>query len=79
MPPAAQTERDAYMLFMNQEAWDRHNLSEAEFKLTQEVRKLSKKEDDDDDEDEEEATEQVEFDLEHVRDRLARLTIHLQG
>ena len=40
------------------------------------MRKLSKKEDDDDDEDEEEATEQVEFDLEHVRDRLARLTIH---
>ncbi|KPP98334.1 MAG: Periplasmic protease [Bacteroidetes bacterium HLUCCA01] len=70
------TERDAYMLFMNQEAWDRHNLSEAEFKLTQEVEKALKKEDDDDDEDEEEATEQVEFDLEHVRDRLARLTIH---
>jgi Tol biopolymer transport system component/C-terminal processing protease CtpA/Prc len=61
-------ERDVYMLFLNRDAMDRHNLSEADYKLMNEVNKALEVEKDED--------APVVYELENVRDRIARLTIH---
>ena len=76
-------EMDAYTMFFTEEAWDKYNLSEEEFKLMKEIEEANKEEDDEsdeeDDSDEKESEEEVkplELDLDGIDDRTARMTIH---
>jgi Tol biopolymer transport system component/C-terminal processing protease CtpA/Prc len=76
-------EMDAYTMFFTEEAWDKYNLSEEEFKLMKEIEEANKEEDDEgdkeDDSDEKESKEEVkplEIDLDGIDDRTARMTIH---
>jgi Tol biopolymer transport system component/C-terminal processing protease CtpA/Prc len=74
---SGQTERDVYSMFFTQDGWDTFNLSEDEFKLKKELDKLNeKKEDKDDKKEETKETPALQFDLDGVKDRKARLTIH---
>jgi tricorn protease len=73
---SGQTERDVYTLFFTQEGWDTYNLSEDEFKLKKEIEKLNNKDKKDDKKDASTVTPPLTFDLDGVKDRKARLTIH---
>ncbi len=78
---SGQTESDVYTMFFEQEAWDKFNLSEEDFKLMKELEKALKKDEEKDDdkkdeEKDEKAIEDLSFDLESIEDRTSRLTIH---
>lgn len=62
------SERDVYMMFLTQEAWDKHNMSDNDFKLMEEVKKALK--------DTAKTETSLDYELDSVRDRAARLTIH---
>lgn len=78
------SEFDVYSMFFTQEAWDKYNLSEEDFKLMEELEKAKKakeekKDDDDDkekDEDKKEEDASLTFDWDGMEDRIARFTIH---
>lgn len=67
-------ESDVYALFLTQQAWDKHNLSKDDYELVQAVEKALAS-DNGEDEDAEQETP-LELELDRVRDRMARLTIH---
>jgi len=83
-------QRDIYGMFFTQEAFDRFQLPEEELKLLEEKEKKDKKKEDkeedkdkkdkdkkdDDDEGKDEKVEPIEFELDGIEDRKARLTIH---
>ncbi len=70
-------ETDAYAMFFTREAWDRFNLSEEDYKLLKEAEEAAKKRDGkDEDGEDESSSEPVELELDGIRDRKARLTIH---
>ncbi len=78
---SGRSQGDVYTMFFDQEAWDKFNMSEDDFKLMKELEKAKKEEkkDDDEDKDDEEKEEEVkelEFDWDGMKDRKARLTIH---
>lgn len=86
---SGRSEQDVYSMFFTQEAWDKFNLSDEEFKLMKAVKeeeKKDKKEDkdkkDDDkkeDKDKKDAKKKVEkltFDWDNLDERRKRLTIH---
>jgi len=73
---SGQTERDVYTMFFTQEGWDTFNLSEDEIKLKKEIEKLNNKDKKDDKKEATTVTPPVMFDLDGVKDRKARLTIH---
>jgi Tol biopolymer transport system component/C-terminal processing protease CtpA/Prc len=72
---SGRTERDVYAVFLNQQAWDAFNLSEADLKLKKAVEEAlkpageAKK-------DEPAATAPLRIDFDGVTERHARLTIH---
>ena len=72
---SGQTERDVYAMFLTQDAWDKFNLSENDYKLMQEIEK-AQKENGDNDNGDKESDEELDLELDKVRDRMARLTIH---
>jgi tricorn protease len=68
---SGQSERDVYAMFLTQDAWDRHNMSENDYKLMKEVEKqLAGTENN------ASADAPLVLDLKNARDRVARLTIH---
>ncbi len=67
------TESDVYGMFLTGEAWDEFNLSEDDYKLQQEIEAALNEDNGDDDS---ENGEEIEPELDRVRDRMARLTIH---
>ncbi|MEQ9308546.1 MAG: S41 family peptidase [Balneolaceae bacterium] len=73
---------DVYSMFFTQDAWDKYNMSEDDYKLMKEIEKANKSEDNDekaDDKKEEKAEEKTEaltFDWDGMKDRKDRLTIH---
>ncbi len=69
---SGQTERDVYAMFLTQDAWDKFNLSENDYKLMQEIEKALKSDNGNDNDDEKE----LNYEFDKVRDRMARLTIH---
>jgi len=78
---SGRSQGDIYTMFFDQEAWDKFNMSEDDFKLMKELekaKKAEKKEDDEDkkDEEKEEEVKELEFDWDGMKDRKARLTIH---
>ncbi|MDN3203696.1 S41 family peptidase [Algoriphagus sediminis] len=75
---SGRSELDVYTMFFEQEAWDKFNLSEEEFKLMKEIEKANKPDEkkEDDEEDKEEKVKDLTFDLDDIDDRKARLTIH---
>ncbi|MCC5932705.1 MAG: PD40 domain-containing protein [Balneolales bacterium] len=70
---SGRNELDVYGLFLTREAWDKFNLSEDDYKLMKAVQEAlnGDKSDGDDDND---AT--LTFELDNIRDRMARFTIH---
>lgn len=70
---SGRNELDVYGLFLTREAWDKFNLSEDDYKLMKAVQEAlnGDKSDGDDDSD---AT--LTFELDNIRDRMARFTIH---
>lgn len=73
------TEMDVYSMFFSQEKWDTYNLSEEDYKLKKQIEEALKADDEEKDEDEEEKEDEVEtlqFDMDGMKDRIARLTIH---
>lgn len=83
---SGRSQGDVYTMFFDQEAWDKFNMSEDDFKLMKELEKATKKDekkdDDDDDKDkdkkeeEKEEEKSLEFDWDDMTDRKTRLTIH---
>ncbi len=81
---SGQTELDVYSMFFTQEAWDKFNLNEEDYKLMQEVEKANKKEgegdkrekDTDKSKKEKEVQKPLNFDWDNLKERKARLTIH---
>lgn len=73
---------DVYSMFFTQDAWDKYNMSEDDYKLMKEIEKANKSEENDekaDDKKEEKAEEKTEaltFDWDGMKDRKDRLTIH---
>ncbi|MFT6245413.1 MAG: Tol biopolymer transport system component/C-terminal processing protease CtpA/Prc [Salibacteraceae bacterium] len=76
------SQSDCYAMFLTQEAYDKFNLSDAEFSTLKELKKKdgAKKTNDDKNEsendDEKEAVKPLVFDLEKAKDRIERLTIN---
>jgi C-terminal processing protease CtpA/Prc/WD40 repeat protein len=83
------TQTDAYSMFFNQEAWDEFNLSKEDYALQKEIKELAekaKKTDDEDskkkknkkaiDPDNDKVVKALTFDMEDMKDRTKRLTIH---
>jgi len=82
------SEEDVYSMFFTQEAWDKFNLSEEDYKLQKAIKEAEekkKKEDKKDDKDEKkdedkkddkDKVEALTFDWEDMKDRTSRLTIH---
>lgn len=78
---SGRSQGDVYTMFFDQEAWDKFNMSEDDFKLMKELEKAKKEEKKEDDEDKddqekEEEVKELEFDWDGMKDRKARLTIH---
>tara|TARA_R110000868_G_scaffold378658_3_gene644171 strand:- start:26828 stop:30055 length:3228 start_codon:yes stop_codon:yes gene_type:complete len=79
---SGRSQADVYSMFFTQDAWDKYNMSEDDYKLMKEIEKANKSEDkdkkDDDKKDEkaEEETEALTFDWDGMKDRKDRLTIH---
>lgn len=76
---SGRTELDVYSMFFTEEAWDKYNMSKEEFELMQAIKKANEEEQNSketDDEPEENTVEPLEFDLDQVTERTARLTIH---
>lgn len=80
---SGRTEMDVYSMFFTQDAWDKYQLSEDEYKLLKEMEKAGKDKEEKDKEKEEEkgkekkkTVEPLKFDWEDMQDRKARLTIH---
>ncbi|MCH8566716.1 MAG: PDZ domain-containing protein [Balneolales bacterium] len=69
---SGRTEQDVYGMFLTAEAWEEFNLSENEAKLLEEIRKATAGDNGDEKADE----ESFELELDRVRDRQARFTIH---
>lgn len=74
---------DVYTMFFTQDAWDKYNMSEDDYKLMKEIEKANKKdekeeesEDKDKKEDDKEKEESLTFDWDGLKDRKDRLTIH---
>ncbi|WP_194776828.1 S41 family peptidase [Pararhodonellum marinum] len=70
------SQNDVFALFFTQEAFDRFKLSKEDFDLMKEVEKLGKEEEKNGDKKEEKKIEDLKFDLEDLRDRKAKLTLH---
>lgn len=78
---SGRTEMDVYTLFFSQEEWDKYNLNEEDYKLMKQIEEAlksngDKKEEDKDEEEKDKEVESLQFDMEGVKDRIARLTIH---
>lgn len=87
---SGRSENDVYSMFFTQEAWDKFNLSEEDFKLTKAIEEASKpkdeKKDDDkkdkkkkkkkDDKSKEKKASALTFDWDQMKERTKRLTIH---
>ena len=78
---SGQSQMDVYTMFFDQEEWDKFNLSKEEFDLMKELEKSKKgdmkdSDDDKDKKEEEKKVEDLEFDLEGIEERKAKLTIH---
>jgi len=71
---------DVYTMFFDQEAWDKFNMSEEDFKLMQEIEKMNDEdtegEDDEDEEKEDEKVEDLAIDFDRMKDWTKKLTIH---
>jgi len=71
---------DVYTMFFDQEAWDKFNMSEEDFKLMQEIEKMNDEdtegEDEDDEEKEDEKVEDLAIDFDRMKDWTKKLTIH---
>ena len=72
---SGRTEMDVYTMFFSQEEWDNYNLSEEDYKLMQQIKEALKSDDKDEDEKDDEV-ETLQFDMDGMKDRIARLTIH---
>ncbi|SCX98561.1 C-terminal processing protease CtpA/Prc, contains a PDZ domain [Nonlabens sp. Hel1_33_55] len=81
------TQSDVYSMFFTQDAWDEFNLSEEEYDLMKEIKKLSEKKSDDDKDDkkkdkkdkdkkEDEPVKDLTFDWDEIKDRVKKFTIH---
>lgn len=72
------SQRDAYIMFFDADAYDRFRMSEEEIALADEAanagKKDDKKDDDDKDKDKKKKVKPLEFDLENAKYRIARLT-----
>lgn len=85
---SGRTEYDVYSMFLTQDGWDKFNMSKEEYDLMKLIEEGDKKEDEKSDEKEdkkkkkkeaeekEKKVEPLNFNLENVRERKARLTIH---
>lgn len=84
---SGQSEFDVYSMFLTKDAWDKFNMSKEEYDLQKLIEEGDKKEDDTDkgddnkkkkkdDDEKKEAVKPLNFDLEDVQERKARLTIH---
>lgn len=81
---SGRSEMDVYSMFFTQDAWDKYNLSEEDYKHMKEVEKANKKEDnsekkDKDSDKDKKAKEEVkptQIDWEGLKERKDRLTIH---
>ena len=87
---SGRSENDVYSMFFTQEAWDKFNLSEEDFKLMKAVEEANKKDKDKNKKDEKKdkdkkddkekeknkKTEPLKFDWDNMKDRTSRLTIH---
>lgn len=80
---SGRTEMDVYSMFFTQDAWDKYQLSEDEYKLLKEIEKAGKEKEDKDkekegdkDKEKKKPVEPLKFDWEDMQDRKARLTIH---
>ncbi len=69
---------DVYSMFFTQDAWDKYNMSEDDYKLMKEIEKANKSEEKDENKDEEaeEKDESLTFDWDGMKERKDRLTIH---
>ena len=71
------SQRDAFIAFLNQEAYDKFRLNKEEYALLKETEKAAKDDKDKKEKKEdkkEEKSQEIEVDLEHLQDRVIRLT-----
>lgn len=80
---SGRSQADVYTMFFTQDAWDKYNMSEDDYKLMKEIEKANKsgekeKDEDKDEEksEEEKKDENLTFDWDDMKDRKDRLTIH---
>lgn len=76
---SGRSERDVYAMFFTQEEWDKFNMSEAEYKLMQEIEKAEKDDEgseDSDEEGDEKSVADLVFDKDRMKEQTSRLTIH---
>ena len=82
------TEYDVYSMFLTQDGWDKFNMSKEEYDLLKLIEEGDKKEDDESDDKadknkkkkedtkDDKKVKPLQFDMENMRERKARLTIH---
>ncbi len=82
------TEYDVYSMFLTQDGWDKFNMSKEEYDLLKLIEEGDKKEDDESDDKadkrkkkkedtkDDKKVKPLQFDMENIRERKARLTIH---
>ncbi len=69
------SQRDAFIAFLNQDAYDKFRLNKEEYALLKETEKASKEDKKDEKKDEKtKENKTIEIDLEHLQDRIIRLT-----
>jgi len=85
---SGRTEYDVYSMFLTQDGWDKFNMSKEEYDLLKLIEEGDKKEDDESDDKvdknkkkkedtkDNKKVKPLQFDMENVRERKARLTIH---
>ena len=80
---SGRSEMDVYSMFFTQDAWDKYNMSEEDYRYMKEVEKANKKEDDkdqkekDSDKAKKEANQKpLQIDWDGLKERKDRLTIH---
>ena len=74
---SGRTELDVYTLFFSQEEWDKFNLSDEDYKVYQQIQEALKSDSDDENGDDENGDDEIlEFDMDGMKERIARLSIH---
>ncbi len=73
---SGRTEEDVYSMFFTQDAWDKYNMSEEDYKLMKEIEKANSPDSTSEKKRDKKEETPLEIDWEGLKERKARLTIH---